>query len=97
MKSRRTLGQGMTEYVMLVGLVAILMVGAVRGLQASVGGAFDQATQAIVEIGDATASGKVDETSALGRLSSRMRVNGKKPPVVHKDEDDKKKTDSPTR
>lgn len=89
MKTRRQ-GQGMTEYVMLVGLVAILMVGAVKGLQLSVGGAFDKATSVIVDVGEATASGGDESNPALGRLLSRMKVDKARKPetdrVVHEEE-----------
>jgi Flp pilus assembly pilin Flp len=33
-KGGRRLGQGMTEYVIVVGLIAIVMIGALKGLQA---------------------------------------------------------------
>lgn len=88
--ARRQRGQGMTEYVTLVGLVAILMVGAVRGLQVSVGSAFDKATAVIVDVGEATAAGGDEGSPAVGRLASRMKVTNAKAPVtdrvVHEEE-----------
>jgi Flp pilus assembly pilin Flp len=99
-KGARRTGQGMTEYVMLVGLVAILMVGAVKGLQVSLGGAFDKATEVIVNVGDATASGGDESSPALGKLPGRMRVN-KKPPAtdraVHEETDEREPAPLPGR
>lgn len=43
-RSTKRQGQGMTEYILLVGMVAILMVGAVKGLGSSVGKAFEATT-----------------------------------------------------
>jgi len=39
--------QGMTEYIIIVGLVAILLIAAVRAFGNSVGGAFDSSIKVI--------------------------------------------------
>jgi Flp pilus assembly pilin Flp len=51
MASARTRGQGMTEYILIVGLIAILLVGAVVGLRRSMGSAFGAMTSSIEQIG----------------------------------------------
>lgn len=48
MKSlRRRRGQGMTEYIIIVGLIAILLVPAVKAFKNAIGGAFDKSTQTV--------------------------------------------------
>ncbi len=49
-RSTKRQGQGMTEYVLLVGMVAILMVGAVKGLGSSVGKAFEATTGGLDQV-----------------------------------------------
>jgi Flp pilus assembly pilin Flp len=39
--------QGMTEYIIIVGLIAILLIAAVKAFKGSVQGAFDAGTQKI--------------------------------------------------
>lgn len=50
MASARTRGQGMTEYILIVGCIAILLVGAVVGLRRSMGPAFGAMTSSIEQI-----------------------------------------------
>lgn len=49
-RTSRTRGQGLTEYVVLVGLVGLLLVGAVQALRASMGGAFEKATSRLEDV-----------------------------------------------
>jgi Flp pilus assembly pilin Flp len=42
--TNRRRGQGMTEYIIIVGLIAILLIGAVTRFRDALGGAFDAAT-----------------------------------------------------
>jgi Flp pilus assembly pilin Flp len=44
---RRRTGQGMTEYIIIVGLIAILLVGAVTKFKDALGGAYDKGTEQI--------------------------------------------------
>jgi Flp pilus assembly pilin Flp len=44
---RRRQGQGMTEYIIIVGLIAILLVGAVTKFKDALGNAFGAATTKI--------------------------------------------------
>jgi Flp pilus assembly pilin Flp len=46
-KSSKRQGQGMTEYVVIVGLVAILMVGAVSKFKVALEGSYDAATSRV--------------------------------------------------
>ena len=43
----RRQGQGMTEYIIIVGLIAILLVGAVTNFKNALNNAFDGATKKI--------------------------------------------------
>ncbi len=43
----RRQGQGMTEYIIIVGLIAILLVGAVTNFKNALGNAFNGATDKI--------------------------------------------------
>ena len=46
-RRRRRTGQGMTEYIIIVGLIAILLVGAVTKFKEALGKAYDGATKKI--------------------------------------------------
>jgi Flp pilus assembly pilin Flp len=46
-RRRRRVGQGMTEYIVLVGLIAILMIGAVNAFKGALGNAFNSAKDAV--------------------------------------------------
>jgi Flp pilus assembly pilin Flp len=48
-RRRRRLGQGMTEYIVLVGLIAILLIGAVTQFRNAVGNAFTNSASKIDE------------------------------------------------
>lgn len=43
----RRRGQGMTEYIIIVGLIAILLVGAVTNFKGALKNAFDKSTNAV--------------------------------------------------
>jgi Flp pilus assembly pilin Flp len=47
LKLRNRRAQGMTEYIIIVGLIAILLIAAVKAFKGSVQGAFDAGTQKI--------------------------------------------------
>jgi len=46
-RRRRRRGQGMTEYIIIVGLIAILLVGAVTNFKDALKNAFTKSTNAI--------------------------------------------------
>jgi Flp pilus assembly pilin Flp len=46
-RSRRRRGQGMTEYIIIVGLIAILLVTAVTAFREALNNTFDKATKKI--------------------------------------------------
>ncbi len=54
----------MTEYVLLVGVVVILLVGAVKGLGASVGTAFDATTGKLEKVAELVST--VEDEAAPG-------------------------------
>jgi len=47
---KRRRGQGMTEYIIIVGLIAILLIGAVGLFKDALKGAFDKGTEKVNEI-----------------------------------------------
>jgi Flp pilus assembly pilin Flp len=67
MRSTKRQGQGMTEYVLLVGMVAILMVGAVKGLGSSVGKAFEATTSGLDKVTEMVNSGGDDAAPSTRR------------------------------
>jgi Flp pilus assembly pilin Flp len=44
---RRRRGQGMTEYIIIVGLIAICLVAAVKNFKTALGNAYSKSTQSI--------------------------------------------------
>jgi len=66
----------MTEYIMIVGLIAILLVGAVVGLRRSMGSAFGAMTSSIEQIGNSvsvpTASSDGFQTRSVGGNASML-------------------------
>ena len=44
---RRRRGQGMTEYIIIVGLIAILLIGAITKFKGALGNTYDAATKKI--------------------------------------------------
>ncbi|MCO5168572.1 MAG: hypothetical protein M9894_19710 [Planctomycetes bacterium] len=57
LRRRRRSGQGMTEYIIIVGLIAICLVAAVKNFRDAVGTAFDKGTETI----DTEITGKIGE------------------------------------
>ena len=54
---QRRRAQGLTEYVIVVGLVAILLIAAVRGLSGALGRAYGATSSAVGQVAESVASG----------------------------------------
>ena len=76
MRKGRRLGQGMTEYVIVVGLVAILMVGAVKALQAVLNRTYGKVVNQVEDIGvDIEAGGGTPDPATLAAMPAHVRAN----------------------
>ena len=53
---RRRRGQGMTEYIIIVGLIAVMLIGAVEAFRDKLGDTFKKATNKI----DSSVTSKID-------------------------------------
>lgn len=56
-RRQRRRAQGLTEYVIVVGLIAVVLVGAVRALGGALARAYGHATSAVERVGDDLAGG----------------------------------------
>ena len=89
--ARRRRGQGMTEYIVIVGLIAILAIGAIEKFSQGLKGAFAKSGDAISRrvsgpIGKMKSSGAA---APSGANPSPAVVGGDKDPKDDKDDKDK--------
>lgn len=67
-KRSKRRGQGMTEYVVLVGLVAVLLVGAVKGLASSMGKAMEKTAGGVDKVAELIEAAGDDATPSVGSV-----------------------------